>query len=167
MQIQNTLASAGLAALFVASSAAALSNGDKQFMVMAAKANMTEAHEAQAAENQGTRSDVKALARMMDQDHTKAYEDLAGLAAKLNVAIPKGIDIAKDAAFERTAHLKGERYDHAFAMDEVTSHKSALAAFRREAEHGQDADVKAYASKMIPILENHLQAAQACSKPVK
>jgi hypothetical protein len=43
----------------------------------------------------------------------------------------------------------------------------AIADFKREAQHGQNPDVKAYASKMIPVLEGHLRRAKALAKPVE
>jgi hypothetical protein len=36
--------------------------------------------------------------------------------------------------------------------------------FKREAERGRDADLKAWASKMLPIVEKHLQLAEQSSK---
>lgn len=51
--------------------------------------------------------------------------------------------------------------------DEIAAHRHAIAAFRREEKVGQDADVKAYAAKMIPVLEKHLRLAEDCVKPVR
>jgi hypothetical protein len=38
---------------------------------------------------------------------------------------------------------------------------------KRKAEHGQDPDVRALANKTIPVVEKHLQMAEACAKPAK
>ena len=64
-------------------------------------------------------------------------------------------------------HLKGNNFDRQFVQDEIAGHRRAIAAFKREAEHGQDADVKAYANKMIPVLEKHLHMAEELAKPTK
>jgi len=144
--------------------AAGLNNSDKQFLIMAARADMTEAHEGQMAESQAKRADVKDLAKQLVQDHTESYERLTQLAANKRVSIPKGIDAAKNPAIVQLAHLKDEHFDHRFSVDEVTSHKQALAAFKREAAMGRDADVKAFAANAIPVLEKHLQTAEACAK---
>ena len=136
-------------------------------MAMAAKADMTEAHEGQMAENQGKSADVKSLGSTLDQDHTGNYASLNALASKVGDSIPQGIDVAKDPAIQRLAHLKGDSFDREFAREEVASHRQAIAAFTREAKHGQDADVKAYASQTIPVLEKHLKLAEDCLKPAK
>ena len=169
MQIRTILTSAcgfALAASGLAH-AANLSNADKQFLMTAAKTDMTQAHEAQMAENQATRNDVKTLAKSLDQDHTGSYEQLTALAAKTGVDIPKGINTARIPAVAQLTHAKGSAFDSAFTRDAIAAHRSRLAMFKREAEHGQNADVKAYAAKMIPVAEKHLEEAKACAKPVK
>jgi putative membrane protein len=128
--------------------AASLSGADRQFMVMAAKTDMVEAHEGQMAENQTNQSNVKEFAKTLVQDHTESYQHLTELAAKTGVAIPKGIDVAKNGNVEQLVHLKGARFDRQFAQDEIQDHRQALAAFRRAAAHGRDAGVKAYASRI-------------------
>jgi putative membrane protein len=143
---------------------ASLSNADKQFMIEAAKADMTEAHEGQMAEEQANRADVKAFAKTLVQDHTESYGQLTGLAAKVGVSIPKGINTAQDRTIRQLVHLKGAGFDREFSRDEIAAHRHAIAVFKHEAEHGQDADIKAYAAKMIPVLEKHLHLAEECAK---
>ena len=146
---------------------ASLSAADKQFMTEAAKANMTEAHEGQMAQQQASRSDVKDLAQTLVTDHSQAYGELAELANKVGYKIPNGINAAKDPQIVRLVHLKGASFDRTFCSEEVAAHRSAVALFKREAAHGQNADVKAYAARMVPTLEKHLQTAEACAKPMK
>jgi len=168
MRTCATLTAFGCVAILAAAGtarAASLSNADKQFLSLAAKTDMTEAHEGQMAEEQATRAEVKAFARTLVQDHTDSYERLTALAGKNGVSIPKGIDSAKDREIERLNHLKGARFDSEFTRDEIADHRRALAVYEREAKHGEDADVRDYAAKMIPILEKHLQLAEQCAKP--
>jgi putative membrane protein len=61
--------------------------------------------------------------------------------------------------------LKGDRFDWQFARDEITAHRHAIAVYKHEADHGENADVKAYAAKMISLLEKHLKLAEDCVKP--
>lgn len=144
--------------------AASLSNADKQFMMTAARMDMTEAHEGQMAANQAVRSDVKDLGKMLTEDHTTSYQQLSIVAGKEAISIPKGIDSAKDRTISQLARLKGASFDSRFALDEVAAQRQELAAFKREAAHGKDADVKAYAAQMVPVLEKDLKLAEECSK---
>ena len=140
---------------------ATLSKADTQFMKMAAEASMTEAHRGQMAEAQGGRQSVKDFGKKLSTDHTTAYEGLTVLANKTGEQIPKAI--GRDKIIDRLTHLKGNSFDRAFKQDEVQSHKTALAAFKAEAEHGENPDVKAWAQTMIPTLEGHLQEAEKLS----
>ncbi len=168
MQIQSVLSAASCLALLAGAGlarAASISNADRQFMIVAARTDMTEAHEGQMAEQQAAREDVKTFAKTQVQDHNNSYEQLGKLATKTAVSIPKGIDVAKDRTIEQLAHLKGAQFDRQFARDEIAADQRAISLFKQEAKHGQDADVKAYAEKTIPVLEKHLHLAEECAKP--
>ena len=147
--------------------AASLNNADKQFLMTAAKNDMTLAHEGQMAQNQATRADLKDFGKTLVQDHSMSYWQLSQLASKEGVAIPKGINVSHDRNIEQLGHLKGANFDRQFASDEVTTDRQMLTAFRREAKDGKDSDVKAYANKMIPVLQKHLQTAEQFSKPTR
>ena len=170
MQIRNILSGGCYLTLLAAAGityAASLSKSDKQFMIMAAKADMTEANEGQLAEHQATRADIKDLAKTLVQDHTESYEHLTRLAGKIGVSIPTGIDTAKNREIQQLVHLKGDHFDQQFDKDEIADHRQAIASFKREADHGQDPEVKAYAAKMVPVLEKHLHLAEECAKTAK
>jgi putative membrane protein len=139
-------------------------NADEAFMRMAAHTDMIEAHIGQMAESRTAQSRVKDFGQKLIHDHTDAYQQLTALAAKTGGSIPKGIEIRKISAVEQLMKLKGSRFDHQFVQEEIRDHQKALAAFKREAQHGKNPDVKAYAAKMVPVLEEHLHAAQALAK---
>jgi putative membrane protein len=141
-----------------------LSPRDKAFLKMAAVANMTEAHVGQMAESKAARSGIKNFGQTLADDHTKAYQELAVLDSKLGQNIPKGINVRHDRAVERLAELKGKRFDGQFLRDEVQDHKRVLAVFKREAQHGEDQDVKAYANQALPTMERHLREAEKLLK---
>lgn len=147
--------------------AATVSDADKQFMITAARTDMTEAHEGQMAENQASQPEVKEFAKALVQDHTESYVRISELANKTGVSIPKGINTGKDRTIQELVHLKGASFDRAFERDEIASHRRALQIFKREAAQAQDPDVKAYAAGKIPILEKHLHLAEECAKPAK
>lgn len=142
-----------------------LSNSDKKFLELAADADMTEAHLGQMAENTAAKTSVRDFGQKLVRDHTSAYEELAILASKIGATVPKGIDVQHDRAIRDLMHVKGRAFDRRFLKDEVLDHERALVVFRREAAHGHDAEVKAYANKMISTLEAHLHLAESLAKP--
>jgi putative membrane protein len=168
MQICKIVTSTGCFVLLAAGLAwaASLDNADKQFLITAARTDMTEAHEGQMAEGQATRTDVKTLGKTLAEDHSASYAQVSQIAAKEGVTIPKGINVSQNHTIVQLVHLKGDNFDRQFAKDEVAAHRQLLVVFQREAKQGKDPEVKAYASKMIPTLEKHLQLAEQCEKPV-
>jgi putative membrane protein len=169
MQLKTFLAGICGCALFGAAVFAQtgnkLSNGDKKFLELAADANMTEAHIGQMAENTAAKTSVRDFGQKLARDHTNAYAELAALANKIGATVPKGIDVRRDSAIRELTREKGRAFDRRFLRDEILDHERALTEFRREAAHGRDADIKAYASKMIPTLEEHLHIAESLVKP--
>lgn len=144
--------------------ASSLSRNDKTFLDMAADTNMSEAYLGKMAENKASETGVKDFGQKLVRDHTSAYESLTVLANKLGAAIPKGINVRQDKAAEELMRAKGRTFDQRFLMDEVRDHRQALVEFKREARHGRDADIRDYASKMIPTLEEHLHMAESLAK---
>ena len=133
---------------------------DKQFLKMAADANMTEAHLGQMAEAQASEDAVKNFGKMLDQDHTKAYTQLQQVASKDGQSIPTGINVRQDRSIEQLMHLKGKNFDRSFVRDEIQDHQRAIAEFKREAQRGENPGLKSYAQQTLPVLENHLHQAQ-------
>jgi putative membrane protein len=172
MQRSGILAAICGAALFclpvlAASAPRKGSTNDQQFVDSAAVMQMTQAHLGKLAQDQANQADVKNFGQKLVQDDTTAYSELRQLASKNGETVPKGINIRKDPAAERLVSLKGNGFDRQFARDEVLREQRAIALYKHESEHGHDADLKAYASKMLPTLQDQLQKAKDLEKPAK
>jgi putative membrane protein len=131
------------------------------FMAKAAQANMAEVELGKLGANRGQSSDVKQYGQHMVDDHSKANQELQDLAQKEGATLPTYTDQAHQAAKSRLEKLSGDAFDRAFAAQMVKDHQTAVALFRTEARSGRDPEVKAWAAKMLPNLEEHLKQAQA------
>jgi len=124
----------------------------------AAKGGMMEVHMGQMGQDKGTSSGVKAFAKQLVDDHTKANDEL------MNLAKQKGITLPPDnpSAMPKGLNGKtGDDFDREFAKMAVDDHQKDIAAFEKEANSGTDPDIKAWASKTLPTLRQHLDAAKA------
>ena len=137
---------------------------DAAFLAMAAEADMTVAHLGQMAETNASASEVKNLAKSLVRDHTKDYERLSVLGAKVGDKIPKAVDRQDQQTFARLRHVEGKPFDRAFLSQQSAEHEKLINAFKREAEHGINPDIKAYASGALPTIEQHLHDAQNLMK---
>ena len=140
---------------------------DKQFLKMAADANMMEAHLGQMAEAQASAETVKNFGKTLDQDHTKSYSQLQQVATKDGESIPTGINVGQNKSIEQLMHMKGKSFDRSFVLHEIQDHQKAIAEFKREAQRGENPDLKSYAQQTLPVLENHLHQAQDLAKAKK
>jgi putative membrane protein len=156
-----------MAACAIALSAASVSKTDKEFVNTAATMDMTGANEGQMAQNKASRAEVKDFARMLVQDDSQQYGQLAELAAKNGVSVPKGINTGRIPTAKQLASLNGTRFDQQFARDQIAAEQRSLAIFKHEAHYGQNAELKAFANKMIPVIQTDLKRAEECSKAPK
>ena len=139
---------------------AASPKSDAAFLATVAQADMTIVHIAKMAQDRGDTAKLKDFANALVQDHTNGYQELTELAAKAGETVPKAIDKQNERTIEALNQYKGKNFDHAFLEDQSAQHERLINAFKHEAEHGSNPDIKAYASKTLPALEQHLHNAQ-------
>jgi putative membrane protein len=139
---------------------------DQTFMIKAAKGGMAEVQLGQLAADKGTSDEVKKFGQRMVTDHSKANDELKTLAQSKHITLPSEIDPKDKALHDRLANLSGAAFDRAYMRNMVADHKTDIAEFRMESKGGKDPDVKAWAEKTLPTLEDHLKQAQDANRAV-
>ena len=144
-----------------------LSEQDKMFANEAAKGGMTEAMLGQLGADNGTNAKVKSHGQMMVSDHTKANEELKSWAASAGYTLPAAPDAAQQKIAEDLKAKKGAEFDRAYTDIMVSEHEKAINLFRKQSTDGSDAALKAFATKTLPTLEQHLQHTKEVRDAVK
>jgi Predicted outer membrane protein len=145
---------------------AAVPTDDQKFMEDAARAGLAEVDAAKLAQEKGESQAVKDFARHMEEDHTKANEELKKLAASKGVKLPTDVDAKhKRMSAELNKHTAAQ-FDREYMSQQVSDHKSVVHEFDREAKHGSDADVKKWAADKLPTLRQHLEMAESTAKGI-
>ena len=157
----------GVASMAVAQESAHRMTADHNFAVKAAQGGMAEVKLGQLAEQNAESPDVKAFGRRMVTDHTKANDELKAIAGRKGITLPADIDAKDQSTYDRLSKLKGAEFDKAYMKDMVSDHKEDVSEFRHESEHGTDADIKAFAAKTLPTLEEHLHLAESTEGKLK
>ncbi len=144
-------------------------SSDQRFVDFAAQTDMLEAHLGQMAADQAAAQGVKDYAQMLVTDHTNDYQQLSQIAGKAGATVPKGLDAAHDRMIVPFEKLKAKAFDHRYIQEMIAGHTKAIAEYKKEADSGQNADLKAYASQALPTLQKHLDGAKdiATAKPAK
>jgi len=150
-----------------AKSGSTLDRSDRKFIEEAAKGGMAEVEMGQLASERAQSPDVKQFGQRMVQDHSKANDELKQLASSKGVDVPAQTDKSHQKKMEKLQKLSGAQFDKQYMDDMVKDHKKDVKEFQKEAKSAKDPDVKSFAAKTTPTLQEHLQMAEAAQKAAK
>jgi putative membrane protein len=145
-----------------------MANPDAEFAQKAATGGKHEVDGAKFAVNKAQNADLKALANRLIKDHTAASNELSTIMKNKKIAM--GPDMHKDQAMkgepkaepsnESWRSATGPAFDRAYVDHLITEHEKSVTLYETEANSGSDAELKAFASKTLPTIKDHLKAAQ-------
>ncbi|HJQ75263.1 MAG TPA: DUF4142 domain-containing protein [Gaiellaceae bacterium] len=136
---------------------------ERDFLTAAASAGMMEVELGRHAATHAANPRVKEFGQRMVTDHSKANEELKQVAARKSVALPATMSKEHREEVTRLTKLKGAEFDRAYMKMMVEDHEKDVQKFRTESQTAQDPDVKEFAAKTLPTLEEHLQMAKDVS----
>jgi len=141
-----------------------LNSVDRDFMNMATYGNNAEVDAGQMASNKGTDNEIRHFGAMMVTDHTTAQEQLQGVAGRVGVALPQGLDAEHQQAKEQLMSAEGRAFDSLYIHMQVADHKKTITLFENESENGSHQEVVNYANSKLPKLREHLKNAEDISE---
>ena len=139
---------------------------DRKFVLDAARGNESEIQLGKLAIGEASTDVVRQFAQRMVRDHTRANDQLGILASNKNVPIPISVPRKQRARFIRLSRLTGPDFDRAYMREMVADHQHHVAQFRRQIRVTKDPDIRAWATRMLPILEQHLSLARSVNRAV-
>jgi putative membrane protein len=137
---------------------------DRLFVYEATIGGRAEVEFGQLAEQKGPSQAVHDFGRQMVTDHGKANQQLTQLAQAANIPQPSALDEEHNAMRSRFQNLDGGDFDLAYIRGQVTDHQKTAQLFEWEIGVGQDPQLKAFASEILPVIFRHLQMAQSIEK---
>jgi putative membrane protein len=141
-------------------------SADHSFVMEAAQGGLAEVELGQLASQKAQSEQVKQFAQRMVTDHGKANDELKSLARQKNITIPSQLDAKHKATTDKFSRMSGAEFDRAYMQNMLQDHRKDVNDFRKESQSGKDPDVKAWAAKTLPTLEEHLKLAQDANKAV-
>ncbi|HVF31295.1 MAG TPA: DUF4142 domain-containing protein, partial [Pyrinomonadaceae bacterium] len=137
------------------------------FWTEAAMANMTEIAAANVALQRSQNERVKEFAQHMVTEHTAMGTELQSLAAGKNATLPTTLDSKHQSSIEKLGAKTGADFDRDFMKMMVSDHQKMARMLEREAERNSDADVKAFAAKNLPAVQQHLASARTLNDSLR
>lgn len=142
-----------------------LSTTDATFINNVGQAGAEEVKFGQLAETQSHSARVKQFAARMVSDHTAANQKLAALAQAKGITPTTTPDTAHDQMYTQLQGEHGRTFDRDYIAGQIKDHQMVADAMQNEIQNGTDPEVKQFAQETLPVIEQHLQMAQALAAP--
>jgi putative membrane protein len=134
------------------------------FVMKAASGGMMEVALAKMAQQKGKNQRVKNFAKMLVQDHTKAGNELKGIATSKSITVPSEMMAEHKTHVDEMSKMSGADFDKSYMSMMVNDHQKDISDYRNASENLTDAEIKNFASKTLPVLQKHLDSAQAINQ---
>jgi putative membrane protein len=147
------------------SKAGAVAQADKSFVMKAAQGGMAEVELGNLAKEKAQSDQVKQFAQRMVDDHGKANKELKSIAQQKGITLPTSLPAKEQKTKDKLSSLSGEQFDHAYMQHMLMDHKKDVAEFKKASTTCKDNDIKEFAGKTLPTLQDHLKEAQQIAVP--
>ncbi|HTH16728.1 MAG TPA: DUF4142 domain-containing protein [Magnetospirillum sp.] len=137
-----------------------LSHQDRNFVEDAQAGGIMEVQLGQLASERAQSQDVKDFGSHMVTDHSKVNQQLDTITNKMGMSPPNELPREQRRQVDKLSKLNGAEFDRAYIATMVDDHKKDIGAFRKQADKGENAELKNFAQATTPTLEQHLQAAE-------
>lgn len=148
-------------------SGSSLPRSERRFVEKATQGGTEELEMSKLAMDKAQGAQVKAFAKRLVDDHTAANAALMKIATASGVSPPATLDGGHQRKMERMAKKSGTDFDREYMDDMVDHHQKDVRDFRSIAKSAKDPDLKSFAAKTLPTLEEHLQMAKTTEAAMK
>jgi putative membrane protein len=136
-------------------------------MVKLGDAGLAEVALGQLAQEKGTSQSVKDFGSMMVKDHSAANDELKGIASRKNVTLPAAPGEDHQKQMQDLTKKSGAEFDKDYIDAMVKGHEKVANELEETSKDATDAEVKAFADKILPTVRAHLEEAKKIKKALK
>lgn len=148
-------------------SAAMVTSAD-QFVENAAIGDMYEIAAANVALRRASSPAVRALAKMMHDDHTTSMHHLVAaleMTETLEVASPPTqVDARRQKMLENLEAAPDDKFDSTYVDQQVLAHEETLTLMTSFRDKGDNPQLRSLAAATAPVIERHLRHVKALAK---
>ena len=137
-----------------------VSKGDRSFIMEAANDSMAEIELGKVAQQNAASDEVKKFAQRMVDDHSTASKELEPIASKLGVTPPTAPQGKHAKMVQNLSKKTGAKFDKDYIDDMVKDHKKAVKLFEKQSQKAESEELRQFAAKQLPTLQDHLKMAQ-------
>jgi len=148
--------------------AALVTSTDHKIMRKLGQGDTSEVDLAKIVEPKATNAEVKAFAKRMIEDHSRAFENLEKIAKEEKVKLESGMDSEhKKFAAELAKKRLGEEYDRTYIEQMVKDHEHDKSEVEKALKEIKDDELKRWAENELTTIKEHLKMAEEIRGKVK
>jgi putative membrane protein len=140
---------------------------ESKFLINAADMSLKEIDMAKIAQKNAASADVKNMSRTIESENMKYLDELKKLAQAKSITIPLAASDAANRKTKELEKLEGNNFDEKYCAAMVDDHKESVKNYKDAVENVEDVDIKNYATRMLPLLRDHLDHAMTCQQSHK
>jgi len=182
MKIQKTLGTALAAGLMLWGSSTSLraqryehmdnqrgqlSAKDYKFVTDAALGGQQEVQNGELARSRAGSQAVRDFGDRMVADHSRANDELKEIVMRKGATVPMELPRSERMSMNKLEKQSGVDFDREYTRMMLKDHKKDVKEFQRAARSLDDPDLRAFAQRTLPTLEQHLRMAENMGATVK
>ena len=141
-------------------------SNDLPFLREAAGVNLMEIRLGQLAQSKASNAAVKQFGQRMVNDHTRLEQDLSSMVSGNGIALNPALTSAQNDNINRLQNLSGPQFDQAYMSMMIQGHQTDVAQFDNQSRNADSPQVRDFAARSLPVLQQHLTLAQQVGSQV-
>lgn len=134
-----------------------------EFLMEAAEARMMDLEEGKIAQQRSTSKNLKEYGTLMVKDQSEMLLELKKIAQQKNISLPQTLSEGKAEGLADLKEVHGKSFDKKFIKMMIIDHKRDIKKFENAAA-SKDADIQVFATKYLPVLQEHLDRIRSLKK---
>jgi len=136
-------------------------------LVEAYSANLYEIKASENAALNATTPEVKKVANMMVEAHTKMNADVKKLADAKQVTLPTDLSDSQRKDVEKLTEKSGIDFDKSYISDMKSKHEDVCKMLEKISEKCEDPEMKSWATTTLPEVRSHLEMVNTTEADLK
>jgi putative membrane protein len=117
--------------------------------------NLYEIRASESAASRASTAEVKKLAAMMVESHTKMNTEIQQLAGIKSITLPTDLADDKKRKLDNLNEKTGLDFDKEYTDQMESGHDDAIRECEKASEHSDDSEIKAWAGRALPEIRSH------------
>ncbi|MCG2577416.1 DUF4142 domain-containing protein [Dechloromonas sp. XY25] len=138
-----------------------LSHSDASFLKNAAAGGVFEVEAGQTGSRMASDPGVKSFAERLAAEHGKANDELKQLASSKQIEVSEQLPMGMQRDLDKLGKKSGKDFDREFIKEVgIKDHEKDIKLFTKASKEAKDPEVRAWAEKTLPTLQQHLAEAR-------